>query len=407
MIIGAVEAVTKKWAKQVRAEERHAAARDNRYRVMTRTHAPDSIKSVASDVMKEAYLKASDNGRLPALARQIMYAARPFIQERTGENLDDKYFTKTLLPEYLAANPDECASWKVAFDARGHFYEPHTGKEVPLGTIDVLSYLKNVANHTVGDPRFDVREKLYPTLGPVNRYGNILFIEKEGFLPLLEEVQLADRFDIAIMSTKGTSVTAARKLVDVICSCHSIRLLVLHDFDKSGFSIVGTLKRDTQRYTFENEIEVVDLGMRIDDIAGLQTESSGIPAKARAAARENLRENGATEKEIEFLLERRVELNAFTSNELVAWVEKKLVKHGVKKVIPNDETLTTAYRRATEHEAVQRMIDEAVPALRKSLAAVAPPTNLRSLIKKHLTADPTRTWDSVVMEIVAKAKERR
>ena len=31
----------------------------------------------------------------------------------------------------------------------------------------------------------------------------ILFIEKEGFMPLFEAVQLAERFDLAIMSTKG------------------------------------------------------------------------------------------------------------------------------------------------------------------------------------------------------------
>jgi hypothetical protein len=37
--------------------------------------------------MEEAYNKVSDNGRLPANARQIMYAARPYIQEKTGKPL--------------------------------------------------------------------------------------------------------------------------------------------------------------------------------------------------------------------------------------------------------------------------------------------------------------------------------
>jgi hypothetical protein len=38
----------------------------------------------------------------------------------------------------------------------------------------------------------------------------VLFIEKEGFMPLFERVHLAERYEIADMSTKGMSVTAAR-----------------------------------------------------------------------------------------------------------------------------------------------------------------------------------------------------
>ena len=41
----------------------------------------------------------------------------------------------------------------------------------------------------------------------------MLFIEKEGFDPILESAGIAKKFDIAIMSTKGMSVTAARLLL--------------------------------------------------------------------------------------------------------------------------------------------------------------------------------------------------
>ena len=62
-------------------------------------------------------MKASANGTLPALARQIMYAARPRIQQLSGKDrLDDKYFTQTLLPDYIAENG--CAHWNVVYDAR-------------------------------------------------------------------------------------------------------------------------------------------------------------------------------------------------------------------------------------------------------------------------------------------------
>ena len=109
------------------------------------------------------------------------------------------------------------------------------------------------------------------TRGPSGCFGAVLFIEKEGFMPLFEAVNLAERFDIALMSTKGLSNTAARQLIDEMCGGHEIPLLVLHDFDKAGFSILGTLQRDTRRYSFMNDVEVIDLGLRLEDIEGLPT----------------------------------------------------------------------------------------------------------------------------------------
>jgi hypothetical protein len=79
------------------------------------------------------------------------------------------------------------------------------------------------------------------------------------------------------------------------------------------------------------KFEVFDLGFRLEDVAGLEDEphSDGGSEQARAA---NLRDNGATEEEIRFLLKRRVELNAMTSDQLVAFLERKLTEHGVKKI---------------------------------------------------------------------------
>ncbi len=70
-IIGAVQGVTKKWAKQRKREERDASARLNRQYVMMRRY-HISIREAAWDIMEKAYLKASANGKLPAHARQIM-----------------------------------------------------------------------------------------------------------------------------------------------------------------------------------------------------------------------------------------------------------------------------------------------------------------------------------------------
>ena len=101
-----------------------------------------------------------------------------------------------------------------------------------------------------------------------------------------------------IISTKGVSVTAARQLIDDICGDHDIPLFVLHDFDVAGFLILGTLQRDTRRYQFSNTIEVIDLGLRLADIAGLEREPAAATKISAHILRAQLAENGATADEI-------------------------------------------------------------------------------------------------------------
>ena len=76
------------------------------YRAMGKPPGGMSIKDAAWQVMADAYHTASGGGRLPANARQMMYAARQRILELTGRTkLDDRYFTQTLLPDYVEQHP--------------------------------------------------------------------------------------------------------------------------------------------------------------------------------------------------------------------------------------------------------------------------------------------------------------
>ena len=69
-------------------------------------------------------------------------AVDPGDHRRTTKRLDDKYFTQVLLPDYIEENPERTAGWRVVYDARGHLIEPHTNRSVPLGTIEVATYLR-------------------------------------------------------------------------------------------------------------------------------------------------------------------------------------------------------------------------------------------------------------------------
>jgi hypothetical protein len=179
----------------------------------------DSIKTIAYRVMGTAYMKASGGGQFPATARQVMYAARPLILVETDKPLGkdfDVYFTQQLLPGYQIAHPDATATWDVIYDARGHLYEPHTETQLALGTLDVRRYLKTARTPASSPATSVVRpgSTAYPTEGARHRYRTVLFIEKEGFLPLLQQAQIGNRFDLALMSTKGMASTAARTLME-------------------------------------------------------------------------------------------------------------------------------------------------------------------------------------------------
>src|SRR3954447_16012219 len=112
------------------------------YRAMGKPPGRMTIKDAAWQVMADAYQTASGGGLLPANARQVMYAARKRILELTGRTkLDDRYFTQTLLLDYVEQHPEAASSWDIVFDDRGNLIEPHTRRTVPLGTLEVRQYL--------------------------------------------------------------------------------------------------------------------------------------------------------------------------------------------------------------------------------------------------------------------------
>jgi hypothetical protein len=400
----AVTQGTQKWTHQRRGEKRNPASRRWRGERM-RQEVTVKIKDAAREIMERAYMKASGDGAYPAKARQIMYAARGHIQARTGRTLQDNYFTQTLLPDYVQEHGVH--HWDIVYDARGHFEEPHGGTMIGIGTIEVRDYLAKLRERPEMIDAF-VDQATVRLWGPAGNFGAILLIEKEGFEPLLKAAQIADRFDIAIMSTKGMSVTAARELLDEMCSRFDVPALLLRDFDKAGFSIAGTLQRDTRRYEFRNNIEVIELGLSLEDVEAMRLESEyqHHPKGRKEALIANLRTNGATEAEIAFMFRdfdqyrstRRVELNAMTSPQFVAFLERKLRQHHVAKIVPDVATLNEAYvafeRGRRLEEAVEELLDDIED------EDITPPKNLEKRVKSLLKRKPEIRWDAAVAAIV-------
>jgi DNA topoisomerase VI subunit B len=407
-----ITAVTKHWKVMKKGSDREerVRARDREHYLKQQQRQYLHVKQAAYQVMVEAYLKASDQGWLPANARQIMYAARPRVLELTGGKSWKKssYFTQKLLPDFLEAHLELTASWDVVFDDRGHLVEPHTEHRIGLGTLAVRGYIQGWQAEVPSEIDATELDHDYPTMGPANRYRYALFVEKEGFNPVLEAVQIAERYDLAIMSTKGMSVTAARQLVEQL-SAHGVTILVCHDFDKSGFSILHTLQSDTRRYKFKTRPKVIDLGLRLADVRAMHLESEPVDYDSQVDPRINLRECGATEEECHFLVRRspsggwtgdRVELNAMTSDQFVAWLEGKLEEVGVAKVIPDQDTLEHAYRRAVRRQHVQEAIDEAVARVEAmDDAEITVPDDLEDQIREKLDGS-AQSWDQVLWDLV-------
>jgi hypothetical protein len=388
-ILDAVATATSKWTRQKKSEERHPG--NVRYRVSRMTREPrTSQKEAAWQILEEAYMAASSNGALPAMARQIYYQARPKIMAQTDDKqLAYAYFSQTLLPDYI----EECGvDWNVVYDARGHFEEPHTNRRIGCGTIEVSNYLRAMCEPDIVPPEFS--DANVNVIGPTGGFGAVLYCEKEGFDPLFKAVNLANRYDLMIISNKGLSVTAARKLIDDICGDNELPLFVLHDFDFDGFKICGTLQRDTRRYQFTNDVETVDLGLRLADIAGLEREPAAASKTSEYKLRKQLVENGATDAEIAILLNERVELNAMTSDALVAMIERKLKEYGLKKVIPDDELLGEAYRTFHRSQQLRKKFEEIKDEFEETEIDV--PANLEERVRAILNEHDDLRWDDAV-----------
>ena len=91
---------------------------------------------------------------------------------------------------------------------------------------------------------------------------------------------------------------------------------------------------------------------------------------------------------------RRAELNGLIGQRFIDYIEAKLDALGIGKLVPSDERLQAAYRRAVR---VQRLNDQ-IARLVEGMAVeeVAAPDDLRRRVEAALGNDRGRVWDMVV-----------
>jgi hypothetical protein len=87
-------------------------------------------------------------------------------------------------------------------------------------------------------------------------------------------------------------------------------------------------------------------------------------------------------------------LNAMTSPEFVALLERKLAEHGVGKVIPDARDLANAYRLFERGARAKRVVDEALAAM--SREEIVAPADLEERVRAYLAEHPEASWDEGV-----------
>jgi hypothetical protein len=207
---------------------------------------------------------------------------------------------------------------KLIRDTRGVYVEPHGGDLIQMGTVTVAAYSR-----------------------PPWNYSNILFLVKEDLVSVLRQSGFLDRWDCFALSSKGFSSRAARDLIDKIGASgkdEPIKFFCVHDADASGSLISQTLTRAT-RARAARLVEVIDLGFFpwIALSEGLLRERAERKSSKRRPVADYIKDrdrannasgNPENEPNWESWLQNwRVELNAMTTAEFVAWMNAQFKKH--------------------------------------------------------------------------------
>jgi hypothetical protein len=88
-----------------------------------------------------------------------------------------------------------------------------------------------------------------------------------------------------------------------------------------------------------------------------------------------------------------------TSDEFIAWLERKFQEVGVQKVVPDEKTLAAAYRRAIRVARISKAIEAA--AGENPDTEIAIPEHLADRIRDRI-AGTASAWDHALADLVNK-----
>jgi hypothetical protein len=224
-----------------------------------------------------------------------------------------------------------------------------------------------------------------------------------------------------VVAGEGYATEAIRVLFQMASTNRQYQLFVLHDADPDGYNIARTLREETSRMPGYH-VEVIDLGLRWDDAMalGLDTEAfsrkRALPEGLRLTATEQAAFEGRPQRGAPWDKHRtwicqRVELNAFTAPQLVAYIERRLQETGVRgKVVPPDPVLAREAHDLYHGTVVQRaqgVIERLLPLtaitarLAQQMTPTIPASDARQWIDEAFATDTAPPWQTPLRHKIA------
>ena len=343
-----------------------------------------SQKDVVLDNLDDAIANASGDGEYRFNERQLFYQLRPIVLEQTGQPLLVGNF-KAIVTDYETEHGEIAGMYR---EPRGSIYHPHRGDDIALGTLSVEDYER-----------------------PLWTFNKLAYVEKEGFSEALKDSGWPERHDCALMSSKGFTTRAARDLVDKLAEHDEpCTIYCVHDADAWGTMIYQTFQEATKARG-ARKVRIVNLGLEPwEAIAdGLEVEDVERGEKRKPVADYVLERDDGKRWE-EWLQTHRVELNAMTTPQFIAWLDRKMANHGDGKLVPPSDVVVQELEERLEAEmrsiVTERILREAnlEGQLAKALNEIKRPTGpaLTSGIERMFKRSPEKEWRQHIEAVVAK-----
>jgi len=302
-------------------------------------------KDMVFDAIPQGAAILGEGGRYRFSQRHLLYVIRPAIKPELGRDIEWETFTKIVTDYEDGVGPIP----GMYRDPRGVVYHPHLREEIPLGTLAVEEYRR-----------------------PEWVFNKVLYVEKEGFFPLLKDLQWPERHDCALLTSKGQATRAAKDLIDLLGETdEELTFFAIHDADAPGTMIYQALQEAT-RARPARRVKIINLGLDpweattgrprpghsagedFDDLdywePGLNLPFEPITYKTRQPVGSYVPKHWAN-----WLQKNRVELNAMTPRAFAAWLDAKVAKYDRGKVIPSQVTLFGELIDQVEKELTDRL----------------------------------------------------
>jgi hypothetical protein len=364
-------------------------------------HKERTYKSVLFEVLPEAIsAERSVSGRIDV--RGLFYAcrrlylshperprsleARLAASKKSDHILEYSYFNNDVVPDY----EDEYGEIAgLVRDVRGHLHEAHTADDEAreIGTEFVAEFVP-----------------------PDYYYDKVLYVEKHGIAQGLVDQRIGQRYDMAVLASKGYGTEADRKLLQMYGE-EGYEVYVLHDCDIDGFGILANLQDGNSRVG-GLDVPAVDLGMRLTDardLGMLGEEATRQKALSESSVaymtNDELLLFTGTRRNAKVWEYTRFELNEIPADQRLPFVERKLQAAGAgPKVIPPDSYLhdTADFYRHYDlddriRDAIARAVgDEVVERLLPRFRPRYDTADARGWVEDEFSGRSEMSWRSVL-----------